>query len=58
VADVFLGKVDIQLNQNNLLTLRHNFSRAEQVNGTFDVPTWGFSANGAKPANRIRLSAN
>ncbi len=46
VADVFLGKVDIQINQNNLLTLRHNFSRATQVNGTFDVPTWGASANG------------
>ena len=34
------------MNNNNLLTLRHNYSRAEQVNGTFDVPTWGFSANG------------
>lgn len=45
-ADVLLGKVDINLNNNNLLTLRHNFSRAEQVNGTFDVPTWGISANG------------
>lgn len=45
-ADVLLGKVDIQINKNNLLTLRHNYSRAEQVNGTFDVPTWGFSANG------------
>ncbi len=46
VADVVLGKVDVNINQNNLLTLRHNFSRAEQVNGTFDVPTWGISANG------------
>jgi outer membrane receptor for ferrienterochelin and colicin len=45
-ADVFLGKVDVQINDNNLLTLRHNYSRAEQVNGTFDVPTWGASANG------------
>ena len=45
-ADVFLGKLDFQMNNNNLLTLRHNFSRAEQVNGTFDVPTWGASANG------------
>ncbi|MGD9587499.1 MAG: carboxypeptidase regulatory-like domain-containing protein [Pyrinomonadaceae bacterium] len=45
-ADVFLGKVDIQLNRSNLLTLRHNYSRAEQINGTFDVPTWGLSANG------------
>ncbi|HLA94343.1 MAG TPA: hypothetical protein VK612_01390, partial [Pyrinomonadaceae bacterium] len=44
--DVLLAKVDVTLNQNNLLTLRHNFSRAEQVNGTFDVPTWGSSANG------------
>jgi hypothetical protein len=46
VADVLLGKVDINVNKGNLLTLRHNFSRAEQVNGTFDVPTWGISANG------------
>ncbi|MEO5857378.1 MAG: carboxypeptidase regulatory-like domain-containing protein [Pyrinomonadaceae bacterium] len=46
VADVFLAKVDVNINNSNLLTLRHNFSRAEQVNGTFDVPTWGFSANG------------
>lgn len=45
-ADVLLGKVDIQLNKDNLLTLRHNYSRAEQINGTFDVPTWGASANG------------
>ncbi len=46
IADVLLGKVDINVNRSNLLTLRHNFSRAEQVNGTFDVPTWGISANG------------
>lgn len=45
-ADVLLGKVDVNINNNNLLTFRHNFSRAEQVNGTFDVPTWGSSANG------------
>ena len=46
VADVLLAKVDVNINNNNLLTLRHNYSRAEQVNGTFDVPTWGSSANG------------
>ncbi len=45
-ADVLLAKVDININNSNLLTLRHNYSRAEQVNGTFDVPTWGASANG------------
>lgn len=45
-ADVLLAKVDININKDNQLTLRHNYSRAEQVNGTFDVPTWGASANG------------
>jgi Carboxypeptidase regulatory-like domain/TonB dependent receptor/TonB-dependent Receptor Plug Domain len=50
-ADVFLGKVDVQINENNLFTARHNYSRAEQVNGTFDVPTWGISANGRETNN-------
>ena len=51
IADVFLGKVDVNINNSNLLTLRHNYSRAEQVNGTFDVPTWGASANGRETDN-------
>lgn len=50
-ADVLLAKVDINVNGNNLLTLRHNYSRAEQINGTFDVPTWGSSANGRETDN-------
>ncbi len=51
IADVFLAKLDVQVNRNNLLTLRHNYSRSEQVNGTFDVPTWGTSANGRETSN-------
>jgi Carboxypeptidase regulatory-like domain/TonB-dependent Receptor Plug Domain len=51
VADVLLAKVDVQINKDNLLTMRHNYSRAEQVNGTFDVPTWGTSANGRETDN-------
>jgi Outer membrane receptor proteins, mostly Fe transport len=51
VADVLLGKVDVQLNKSNLFTVRHNYSRAVQVNGTFDVPTWGTSANGRETDN-------
>lgn len=50
-ADVLLAKVDFNVNKSNLLTLRHNYSRAEQVNGTFDVPTWGSSANGRETDN-------
>ncbi len=45
-ADVLLLKGDFNINNNNLLTVRHNYSRAEQSNGTFDYPTWGASANG------------
>jgi hypothetical protein len=44
-ARVFLGKVDWQLNSQNLLTLRYNYTWSEQKNGTFDVDSWGVSAN-------------
>ena len=44
-ARVFLGKIDWQLNPNNLLTLRSNYTWAEQANGTFDVDSWGTSNN-------------
>ena len=42
---MFLGKVDAQLNAANLLTLRYNYTWSEQQNGTFDVDSWGRSAN-------------
>lgn len=45
-ARVFLGKVDMQVNRANLLTLRYNYTWAQQKNGTFDVDSWGRSANG------------
>jgi hypothetical protein len=44
-ARVFLGKVDSQLNASNLLTVRYNYTWSEQQNGTFDVDSWGVSAN-------------
>ncbi|HJQ24167.1 MAG TPA: hypothetical protein VKA60_09655, partial [Blastocatellia bacterium] len=50
-ANALLGKLDWNVNSKNLLTVRHNYSRAEQNNGTFDVPTWGTSANGRETDN-------
>jgi hypothetical protein len=50
-ATALLAKLDWNVNSKNLLTVRHNYSRAEQVNGTFDVPTWGRSANGRETDN-------
>jgi outer membrane receptor for ferrienterochelin and colicin len=44
-ARVFLGKIDWQLNDANLATIRYNYTWSEQKNGTFDVESWGVSAN-------------
>jgi hypothetical protein len=44
-ARVALAKIDWHLNPENLLTLRYNYTWSEQKNGTFDVDSWGRSAN-------------
>jgi Carboxypeptidase regulatory-like domain/TonB dependent receptor-like, beta-barrel/TonB-dependent Receptor Plug Domain len=41
-----LGKVDWVPNSNHTVTIRDYFARSIQENGTFDVPTFGLSANG------------
>lgn len=43
-----LGKVDYQVNNSNLFTIRYNHTWSEQENGTFDVDSWGVSANGVE----------
>ena len=47
-ARVLLGKVDYQLNPSNLFTMRYNYTWSLQENGTFDVDSWGRSANGTE----------
>ena len=44
-ARVFLGKVDWASSAAHLLTLRYNYTWSQQKNGTFDVDSWGRSAN-------------
>ncbi len=44
-ARVALAKVDWQASQRNQVTLRYTYTWAEQANGTFDVDSWGRSAN-------------
>jgi len=44
-AVVFLGKLDWALSDRNLLTGRYTYTYSEQKNGTFDVDSWGQSAN-------------
>ena len=44
-ARVALLKLDYQPTSQNLATLRYNYTWADQNNGTFDVDSWGRSAN-------------
>jgi len=44
-ARVVLLKTDWALSSRHLATLRYNYTWSEQKNGTFDVDSWGVSAN-------------
>jgi hypothetical protein len=44
-ARVLLTKVDWQASARHLVSLRYNYTWSEQDNGTFDVDSWGRSAN-------------
>jgi hypothetical protein len=44
-ANALLAKLDFRLSQKHNATLKYNYTRSSQLNGTFDVDTWGRSAN-------------
>jgi hypothetical protein len=56
-ARVFLGKVDWQVSSSNLATVRYNYTWADQLNGTFDVDSWGRSANADERDDSHSLTA-
>ncbi len=45
-ANALLGKLDFRLSQKHSATIKYNYTRSSQENGTFDVDFWGRSANG------------
>ena len=45
-ARSLLAKLDLNLDGRHQASFKYNYTRAEQVNGTFDVDSWGRSANG------------
>ncbi|MBA3514008.1 MAG: TonB-dependent receptor, partial [Pyrinomonadaceae bacterium] len=51
--NALLGKIDVDLTQNNRLTLSHSFDYSRNTNQTFDVATYGNSANGIEGPSKI-----
>lgn len=49
----FLGKTDFNLNRANQLAISYNFDYSKNTNQTFDVPTYGTSANGIEGPSKI-----
>lgn len=52
----FLGKLDWKVTPANDLSFSYNFNRSNKLNETFDVPTYGNSANGTEGPARIQLA--
>jgi hypothetical protein len=50
-ARAALAKLDFRLSDKHNLSLKYNYTWAEQQNGTFDVDTWGASANGLEQSH-------
>ncbi len=50
-ANVLLAKLDFNLSPRHTASLKYNYTRSEQANGTFDVDLWGASANGVEKDN-------
>jgi hypothetical protein len=49
----FLGKLDFNLNRANQLAISYNFDYSKNENQTFDVATYGNSANGIEGLSKI-----
>ncbi len=51
----FLGKTDWHLTSANHLAISYNFDHSKNTNQTFDVPTYGNSANGIEGPSKINV---
>lgn len=51
----FLGKLDFSVNNANKLAMSYNFVHSKNTNQTFDVATYGNSANGIEGPSKINV---
>ena len=54
-SSAFLGKLDWKLTPTNDLGFSYNFTRSKKENETFDVATYGTSANGTEGPGKINV---
>ncbi len=55
-AQVFLAKIDWRVSDRHLFSAKYNYTSNQQTNGTFDVDTWGRSANAIENGSSNALS--
>jgi hypothetical protein len=51
----FIAKTDIKINDSNQLAISYNFDYSKNTNQTFDVATYGNSANGIEGPSKINV---
>ena len=51
-----LGKLDVVVNPSHRFSASYNFDHSENTNQTFDVPTYGSSANGIEGPSKINVA--
>ena len=51
-----LGKLDVTVNAANRFSASYNFDHSENTNQTFDVPSYGNSANGIEGPSKINVT--
>lgn len=51
-----LGKLDVVVNPSHRFSASYNFDHSENTNQTFDVPTYGNSANGIEGPSKINVA--
>ena len=57
-AEVALAKLDWQASADQLATVRLSYTNSEQVNGTFDVDSWGRSANAVEADDSYSITGS
>ena len=57
-ARVLTAKLDVNAGGRHQASFKYNYSWSEQVNGTFDVDSWGRSANGIERGRSHALNAS